>query len=152
MTDYTVPSKSDRDYHESIILEPGITIEGRWLRGEKGHTRDSEPRGIAILEIDGVERSLWLHETALIAKLRDLRPEPGELLRVSKGSEKKTSETTGRQYWPIKATCPERPVAEFDWDDPIFSDAVPEKTPEKTPASDVPSTFESKEDTDAIPF
>lgn len=156
MTDSTVSPKSDQDYPESIVLEPGLTVQGRWLRGTKGHTRDGDPRVIAVLEIDGVERGLWLHETALKAKIRDLRPEPGELLRVSKGAAKKTSEVSGREYWPIKVSCPERPPAELDWDDPcLFGDAAPEKGPEKAPASEghpVPSTVEPKEDTDDIPF
>jgi hypothetical protein len=108
-------------YPETITLEAGDRIEGHFLRLERGTTRDGAERPIAILQVEGAERSLWLHETALREKMRELRPESGELLVVVKGAEKKES-GSGRFYWPVTVSAPDRPSAggEISWDDPLL--------------------------------
>jgi hypothetical protein len=109
------------DFPENIILEPGQTIDGAFQRVEKGRTKDGDARAIAVVEIDGQERSLWLHETALRSKFAQLRPEPGERVRVTKGAAKKRSESSGYSYWPFQVTAPEREPETVDWDDPLLA-------------------------------
>lgn len=108
-------------YAETLILDPGDDITGRYLRLEQGHTKDGESRAIAILEVDDVERSLWLHETALRGQFRELKPEPGELVRIVKGAEKRKS-GSGFNYWPFRVVAPERPVETVGWDSPLLGD------------------------------
>ena len=87
------------EYPETLIIEPGDNIDGTYRRLESGRTKDGEDRAIVILEIDGVERSLWLHEKALRGQFRELKPEPGELIHIRKGAEKKKG-ASGYSYWP----------------------------------------------------
>jgi len=135
----TVPATQVPDgtqYPETLIIEPGESVEARFIRVERGHTRDGEQRAIAVLALDGAERSLWLHERALRNKVRELKPETGELLRIAKGGEKRLSEATGYYYWPFKVAAPDRPAETIGWDDACF--ATGEDEPE-VPASDVPA-------------
>jgi hypothetical protein len=108
------------EYAESIILGPGQTVEGRFRRLEHGRKKDGSRQLIAVLEIDGDERALWLHEKALRGRFAEVRPEPGELVRVSKAREKKLG-GNGFNYWPIKVTAPEREPETVDWNDPLFA-------------------------------
>lgn len=108
------------EYAESIILGPGETVEGEFVRLEQGRMKTGESRIIAILNIDGRERGLWLHEKALRGQFAELRPEPGERVRVSKGAEKKRSEN-GFDYWPIRTVAPDREPVTVGWDDPMFT-------------------------------
>lgn len=121
-------AKDLAEYPENLILEPSESTEGRFERLEEGHTRAGERRGIAILTVEGSERSLWLHEKALRGQFRQLRPEPGERVLIVKGAAKKTSEATGNGYWPFRVTAPDRPAPELDWSDPML-DAGDEPTP-----------------------
>ena len=134
------------EYPQTLIIEPGQTLEGRFERLERGTTKDGEPRAIAIMTIDGAERSLWLHETALRAKFSELRPEPGELVAIHKGAEKRTSETSGRSYWPFRVAAPDRTVQAPSWDDPLFAGDDIAPVPSDVP-SDIP-----KGDDDDTPF
>jgi hypothetical protein len=133
--------QDDSKYPETLILEPGDQIEGRFDHLERGTTRDGEPRAIAVLEVDGVPRSLWLHETALRGKFAELRPRRGERVLISKGSEKVKSPVSGYSYWPFQVTCPERPPETLDWDDPLL-DAPDDVEPEPdTPAGPIADRF-----------
>jgi hypothetical protein len=109
------------NYAETLILEPGDDIAGKYQRLERGHTRDGDARAIAVIEVGGTERSLWLHETALRGQFRELKPEPDELVRIQKGSEKKKS-GNGFNYWPFRVTAPDRPVETVSWDSPLLGD------------------------------
>lgn len=109
-------------YPETLILQAGCSFRGRFKRLERGRTRDGEERAIAILEADGREHSLWLHETALRGQFRDCRPDPGETIIVIKGAEKVES-ASGRSYWPFKVIAPDRPSeTPPDWNDPLLGD------------------------------
>jgi hypothetical protein len=144
-----------QDYPQTLILEPGTAVEARFIRLERGHTRDGEARAIAVLALDGAERSLWLHERALRDKVRELKPETGELLRIEKGAEKRLSESSGYRYWPFKVEAPDRPAETIGWDDACFADDVPESSTDR-PASDVPADTADLDTTpahaDDIPF
>ena len=131
----TVPQDAEQyEYPETLILKAGDTIAGRFQRLEVGHTRDGDERAIAVLDVDGAERSLWLHEIALRNKLRKLAPEPGELVSIAKGAEKKKA-ASGRFYWPFKVTAPERPTELLTWDNPLLAD---DDEDEVTSEPDVP--------------
>jgi hypothetical protein len=106
-------------YPTTIILEAGATLEGRFKHLARGHTRDGDERAIAVIEVDGDERALWLHETALRGQFRQLKPEPGETVRVEKGSKKRESGNRFK-YWPFKVTAPKRPAADLGWDDELL--------------------------------
>jgi hypothetical protein len=107
----------NNDYAEVLILEPGDGVDAVFERLERGKTRSGEPRAIAILKVDGVERSLWLHEAALRGKFRDLEPEPGERITVAKGAEKRQSADGERSYWPFDVEAPDREPEQIGWDD-----------------------------------
>ena len=106
-------------YPATIILDPGGSLEGRFKYLTRGHTRDGDERAIAVIEVDGVERSLWLLETALRGQLRQVKPKAGELIRIEKGAEKRES-SSGYKYWPVAVSTPERPAAGLGWDDELL--------------------------------
>ena len=131
----------DTTYPETLILDGGDDVTGQFERLERGHTRDGEERAIAIIAVEGVERSLWLHEAALRAQFKELRPEPGETVRIRKGAAKKHG-VNGFDYWPCRVTAPDRPAETPDWDSPLLAgDGETQKQP--PPPSDVPSDFDA---------
>jgi hypothetical protein len=134
------------------ILEAGQTVEGPFKRLERGYTKDGDARAIAVIEIDGRERSVWLHEIALRGQLRDLRPEPNEVIRVTKGSEKKQS-ANGFAYWPFQVTAPDRPSEGVDWDSPLLGEGGESESRSDVPA-ETAGLGERSPDTpdDDIPF
>jgi hypothetical protein len=115
-------TSSTSEFPESLILEPGDQVEGRFHHCERGATRDGQSRVIVVLEVDDVQRSLWLHETALRKKFARVRPQTGELVRIVKGAEKRKSENS-RYYWPFEVKCPERPSEVIGWNDPLFAES-----------------------------
>jgi hypothetical protein len=108
-------------YPATLILSAGEHVQGTFLRLEKGRTRDGAERAIAVLEVDGAQRSLWLHERALRAQMRQLAPVAGELIRIEKGAEKKLG-ANGYSYWPFSASAPQRPAENLDWSDALLGD------------------------------
>jgi hypothetical protein len=124
------------EFPENIILEPGGDVEGRFLRLESGPTRHGE-RPIAILDVDGVERSLWLLEKPLRGQFREKQPKPGELIRIVKGTTKKRS-AGGFEYWPCRVHTPERDES-ISWDSPLLADD--DASAPEPPQSDVPADF-----------
>jgi hypothetical protein len=116
-------------YPELVTVEPGTKLVGEFARLERGSFVDGSgnvvKRPIAIIKIDGVDRSLWLHEKALRGQFAEKRPEPGENIVVIKGSQKKVS-ASGFGYWPFSLELPDRPgEGAPDWDDPLFGDDPP---------------------------
>jgi hypothetical protein len=115
----------------TLILEAGDYIQGRYVRLERGTTREGVERPIVVLvithvfagehDVDEAERSLWLHETALRSQFHKCAPEEGETVRITKGAEQAVSESTGRRYWPFSVTAPDRPVESVGWDDAMFA-------------------------------
>ena len=140
------PNAPSITYPEVLILEPGDEVEGRFLRLERGHTRDGDERAIAILEVDGAERAIWLHEKALRGQFRQLRPEVGETVNIEKGREKRES-GSGFRYWPFRVTAPERPAAGLDWSEDLLgaddgrADSATPQTPATPPVADAEIPF-----------
>jgi hypothetical protein len=132
------------EYPSALIVEAADDLEAKFIRLERATTRDGEPRAIAVLElmkihageheIDGAERSLWLHETALRGQFQRLAPKAGELVRIKKGAEMKASESTGRDYWPFEVTAPERQPEALAWDDALLGGGSPAVEQEPTTA------------------
>jgi hypothetical protein len=136
----------DTTYPQLFTLDPGGDVTARFQRFESGHCRDQNTgklveRAIAILSIDGIERSLWLHETALRGQFKELWPEPGETVRIRKAAAKKLG-GAGRYYWPIRVTAPDRPAETIDRSSPLFAAGADDDT-EARPTSDVPNDFAS---------
>lgn len=146
------PDSSITQYPETLILEAGESVEGRFKRLERGHTKKGEARPIAILEVESKDRCLWLNETALRRKVQELRPEPGELLSITKGAEKIESATTGNAYWPFVVKVAGRTAETLSWDDPLLGGA--EDAPPQGAALDqgAPSDPEEEVGKDDIPF
>lgn len=143
----------DVDYPEVLIVEPGQSIEGRFERLERGHTKNGEDRAIAILTVGEVERSLWLHETALRGQFAEKKPEAGERLTITKGAAKRES-AGGAWYWPFKVATPDRPVEVVGWDSPLL--ATGDDRGEATVGSDIPSDLgdfaAATSDDEPLPF
>ena len=148
------------EFPENIILEPGDAVEGRFLRLESGPTKLGE-RPIAILDVDGAERSLWLLEQALRSQFREKQPKPGELVRIVKGAAKKTS-AGGFGYWPCRVHTPERDES-IGWDSPLLAGDDDDATPKSDLPDDFPGTgygkppqpepdAKPKDDGDDVPF
>jgi hypothetical protein len=117
------------DYPETWKFnEHGDRVAGGFVRFEQGQTKEFGPRVLMILDVNGVERTVWLSQTALHGRVRDelnrrpsKRLEPGERV-VIKRLEKKMGES-GREYWAFQVLFPDRPELEpsdlFDLDEGI---------------------------------
>jgi hypothetical protein len=94
--------------------EDGLRIEGTYLRLDEGPTEYGR-RAIVVLDVEGVERALWLSAEVLRRRFADeleRRQEQdftvGELVVVERGEEKRESEA-GRGYWPFTVQFPDAP-------------------------------------------
>jgi hypothetical protein len=110
---------TDNDYPESFVPNRPSTFEAVFGHFTIG-TTDGGEAPIAVIEIDGQERSLWLWQTALRNQFRRLRPKKGERLLVKIAGEKVKS-GNGRAYWPDTASAPDRPVEVIGPDHPLFA-------------------------------
>ena len=117
-----------------IFDEHGETVAGTFVRFERGQTKSYGAKPIAVLEVDGVERSLWLNTAVLVGKFRDelqQRPErelrPGERV-VVKRLEKKTAGDGVTSYWNFRVLFPDRP--ELSTSDLFDLDAEPQREPQ----------------------
>jgi hypothetical protein len=112
-------SNGTDNYPESFIPNRPSTVEAVF-----GHfTIGAADRGeapIAVLEIGGEERSLWLWQIALRNQFRRLRPKKNERLLVKFAGEKVKS-GNGRSYWPDAVSAPDRPVEVIGVDHPLFA-------------------------------
>ena len=137
-------STSSTERPQSLILEAGEKYEGIFKALSRGHTREGDPVAIAQVEIDGVPRSIWLLQAALISQFKKCAPKVGERIVVSKAAEKRKSEASGRWYWPFEVTAPDRPEETLTWDDPLLDgDAEPNPVAKQSTGSS---------DLDDIPF
>src|SRR5829696_8026424 len=95
--------------------EDGRRVEGTFVRMDRGPTEYGQ-RPIVVLDVGGVERSVWLNTDVVKAKFRDelvrrggRRFDVGERLSVERAAEKKTS-AAGRDYWPFWVKFPDAPA------------------------------------------
>ena len=154
----TQPAQNDEatGYPETWKFdEHGDLVAGTFVRFDEGPTRDYGMRVILVLDVDGVERSVWLSQTALFNKVQDelnrrtsKTLEPGERVVVQR-HEKTTSEN-GRSYWPFAVSFPDRPVKstndlfELDEGPVAYETKEPTETKERAPGDVGPD--------DGIPF
>jgi hypothetical protein len=125
------------DFPAGLIVEPGQTVEARYRRAERGFTTEGKEGVIVILKLDGEERSWWPWDKAARGQLRKAKPVEGELLRISRGAEKKLG-SNGYRYWPWKIVTPEREPETLDWDDPLWSES---KGADKEPGDEADDDF-----------
>lgn len=106
----------------SIILEAGQSAVGKLLRYDRAPTRDGDEVDIAVMEIDGQPRSVWLLHQALRSQFARHKPVVGEVLRVANRG-KKESASSGRQYWDWAVEV-EREETEYtpDWSSNLAND------------------------------
>ena len=154
-TGRTVAAESN-DYPANWIFdEHGETIAGAFVRFERGQTKNYGAKPIAVLEVDGAERSLWLNTAVLAGKFRDelqQRPQrelqPGERIVVTR-LEKKTAENGQKSYWNYRVLFPDRPTLStgdlFDFEDEPPRQQAPQPSTADEPA---PATGQD----DDIPF
>lgn len=113
----TVPDSADETQYPAawIFDEDGATVAGTFVKFDQGRTKEFGKKVIVVLEVAGVERSIWLSQMALFSKFRDelgSRPnnrlERGERVIVQRGSEKVEGKN-GRRYWPFVVAFPDAP-------------------------------------------
>jgi hypothetical protein len=111
----TVPHSNDEsDFPAAWLWETDGAAEGVFVRMDAGPTAFGR-RPIVVLEVAGVERSVWVNTAALRSKLvEELRRRkardfnPGERVLIRRGAEKKTS-AADRDYWPFFVNFPDAP-------------------------------------------
>jgi hypothetical protein len=115
----------------------GLTVEGTFVRMDQRPTAYG-PKPILILDVDGVERSVWVNTNALRSKLagelqrRKARNfDVGERVVIRRGAEKTTS-ANDRNYWPFQVKFPDGPELDAasildvdDDDEPVEQDGIP---------------------------
>jgi hypothetical protein len=122
--------------------EDGSAVAGTFVRLDEASTEYGQ-KAILVLDVDGVERSVWLFEAAVASKLREALEKRssgdftvGERIEIHRGAEKIES-GNGRKYWPFKVIFkdePRRSAAEILG---LTSkpDAEPELSAEPSPVS-----------------
>jgi hypothetical protein len=116
----TVPVDRD-DYPANWIFDnDGETIAGTFRRFERGQTKNYGAKPIAVLEVDGQERSLWLNTAVLAGKFRDeLEERPdreltvGERIVVTRLG-KATTQDGNTEYWNFRVLFPDKPTLKTD--------------------------------------
>jgi hypothetical protein len=142
-----VPAEST-SYPETWLWdEHGDVCAGRFVRFDKAATRDYGKKLIMILEVDGLERSIWLLQTALYERIRDElseRPDhklsSGERVAIHRLAET-TTQDGKRSYRPFRIYFPDRPeldvASEFGLVESEQSRVMPElRQPELEPAEE----------------
>jgi hypothetical protein len=112
---------STDQFPETFIPNRPATVEGTFDRYDVGVTRDGDEKPIAVLEIDGRERSLWLLNKVLRNQFRELDPQRGERLVIAFAGEK-TRSANKFHYWNDVVTAPDRPVEAITIDHPLFKE------------------------------
>jgi hypothetical protein len=139
----TIPAERDEYPANWIFDEHGETVAGTFLRFERGQTKNYGAKPICILEVEGVERSLWLNTAVLASKFRDeLQERPqrelvvGERIVITRLG-KTTTEDGNTEYWAFRVLFPDKPslstseLFDFEGDPsrverrPSFSDEEP---------------------------
>ena len=115
-TDYATGS-----FPESLIPDRPSEIAATFVSFNVGTTREGKDVPIAVLEVDGEGRSLWLHSKALRSQFRKLDPRQGEKVTVTFAATK-TLGANGREYWADRASAPDRPVEKVSVEHPLFKD------------------------------
>jgi hypothetical protein len=124
--------------------EDGEQLAGTFVGFTEGYTRNFGKKVIAVLEVEGVKRSVWLTTTVLYGKFRDelrSRPghklQPGERVNISRNGKAESEEAMGA-YWKFSVGFPDRP-------EPSTEDLFD--------LGDEPAATEPKEaDDDGVPF
>jgi len=112
----------DRRHAESWIPdEPGDTIEGEFVRLDRGTTEYGAAAIAVIRTDDGSERAVWLLHAVLKQELGRVRPEPGERLAI-RFDGRKTS-TRGHSYAAYSVAV-DREESAPSWED-IDDEPVP---------------------------
>jgi hypothetical protein len=95
--------------------EDGETVSGTFVGFTQGQTRNFGRKVIALLDVDGERRSLWLNSTVLLGKFRDElqgRPDQrlgqGERITVSRLGKVASAEAMG-PYWKFAVLFHDRP-------------------------------------------
>jgi hypothetical protein len=110
---------STDSYPESFVPNRPSTFEATFSHFTIGTTETGDCP-IAVVEIDGEDRSLWLWQTAIRSRFKRLRPRKGERLALMFAGSKTTS-SSGRGYWSDTVSAPDRPVEVIGVDHPLFA-------------------------------
>lgn len=97
--------------------EDGVEVIGRAVRKETAMTTEG-PCDILVLDVDGELRSVWLMHTALVSKLRRLRPQAGDWVGI-KHLGKREPKQGGRPYYDYNVVVHGTgPGGAFNWEAP----------------------------------
>lgn len=114
-------SDGNGDFPETFIPNRPAKVDMVFDRFAVGTTRDGDDKVIAVGEIDGAERSVWLLGTALRNQFRKLDPKQGELIHIDYAGAQ-TKSGNGRSYWNDRASAPGRPVEPVTVNHPLFNE------------------------------
>jgi hypothetical protein len=130
--------------------EHGPVVSGTFVHFARGQTRDYGKKVIAVLDVGGEQRSIWLTATVLFGKFRDElldrpghRLEPGERITVKRLDKVESAEARGA-YWNFAVLFHNSPQPS-EGDLFGFADADADSAPPSEPTS-------GKREDDGIPF
>jgi hypothetical protein len=122
--------------------DDGNTVEGSFVRIDRGFTVMGE-RPFVVLDIDGTERTLWLHWEALrnqFAREVHRRPDKtihaGERVKVWRLGSRTSG--AGRDYFDFRTEFPDGPAASQADILSLPPGEQPAEQPGEPPADDVP--------------
>jgi hypothetical protein len=126
--------------------EDGDELIGTFLRAGRGFTANGE-RTFVVLDVDGTERTCWLHHKVLAAAFaREVQRRPakqielGELIEVRRLGEREGG--NGRSYTNYRVTFPDGPQ---DTQESIFG-----MPPELAGQASEPAAGEAATDSEAV--
>jgi hypothetical protein len=151
----TPPTADEPAYPRSWIWDDdGDIAAGTYVKADRAPTRDYGPKTVVVLEIEGVERSIWLLNDALFNKFRQeiaARPgrqlTPGERVIVQR-LEEKISQSSGRKYRDFRAYFPDKPPPTIE---DLWGADIGETKPEPKSEMEVEAAAGNASD-DSIPF
>jgi hypothetical protein len=151
--DESTAGTEEQQYPRSWLWdEDGDVCAGRFVRFDRGPTKGYGKKTIAVLEVTGEDRSVWLYQTALYGGFRDElvdRPVhelvPGERVVIQRGEMKET-EDGSREYRDFTVLFPDRPQPSTEQLFPDLDSPRRVEGPEKTEGG------ESDGKDDDVPF
>lgn len=92
----------DKGYAKAWIFdEDGDNVEGTFVGTTSGMTQNYGRQPIVIIEVDGIERSVWAMHRALQSQFLEAKPLAGDTIAIRRLPKKKSS-TSANMYYPYR--------------------------------------------------
>lgn len=135
----------DKDFPKSWYFDKdGDSVEGTFVKTDRGNTREWGVAPIIVLNVNGEERSIWCFHQALRSQVRNAKPKVGDRIAIRQLPKIKSG-SSPNMYHPYRVVNLDAPEGSAE-DLSMFDD------PTSTPAPVQQQAMPAADDGDDIPF